>query len=203
MPTLPFVFDDVTISAGDEQYGALVLTPAAPMVIDRRRRERLQSLPPLNDVDRAILRRVNGRQDTPILIMRAADDDGTRLWSFDPSFTEVEVEETGVELVRSLMPLYRRFVASGIALFVHSDWGERELPPMRRGLARLSEQVDESADPAVRRLDEWVLRNMLLYSSLSFSHVTQSLIPGHMRLLERRRLRARQLLDDVPPAAID
>lgn len=204
MSQLPFVFDDIRVTANEREFGALVLTPASPMVIDTRRRDRLKEMPPLNEVDRAILDRVRGRgDDTPMLIMRAADDSGKRLWSFDPSFTDDEVEETGAELVRSLMPLYRRFLASGITLFVHADWGERELSPMRRGVARLSENLDPDEDGAVRRLDEWLLRNMLLYSSLSFRHVTEVLLPEHMRLLERRQQRVRQLLEAVPPGAID
>jgi hypothetical protein len=92
------------------------------------------------------------------------------------------------------MPMYRKLLEIGIVLFVHSDWGHREIGPIRRGLRSLAADASNS-DDGNGPIDEWIVRNKLLYSSLSLDHVVRKLLPAHLRLLERRQERARRLFE--------
>jgi len=156
-------------------------------------------------VDRRILARVRKRSaNTPIMIMRGIDDSGDALWRFDADFGDAELEQAGRIFVGSLLPLYRRLLAAGIVLFVHAHWGERETPPLRRGIAQLVSELKASPeDLAVHDLDHWILKNMLLFSSLSMLHVAQNLLPDHLSLLERREHRIHALLARVPAQALE
>jgi hypothetical protein len=196
----PFEFEEVRVSASGLQCGALVMAPRSRMLIDAARRDRLRGDPALSEADRTIVGRVRSRgDDVPILIMRGANDLGERLWEFDAAFSDDELEEVGRLLTRALLPLHRRFLCSGIILFVHTEWGVRETPPMRRAVASLAHELQASApaNTALRDLDLWILRNMLLFSSLSAKHVVQSLLPAHLRLVSHRK---RQIADLVARA---
>lgn len=196
---LPFDFDHVVVETEGFACGVLVMTPRRPTLLGPAQREHLRSVPPLSEVEQTILDRIAARpEETPILILRGADDEGRSLWSFDPSFDEQELEETGLVFSRAVMPFYRGLLDRGVVLFVHSDWGYREIGPIRRGLNALADQVGTSStNAAVAAIDEWIVRNMLLYSSLSLQHVLQRLLPTHLRLLERRGDRVRRLFDRV------
>ena len=167
------------------------------MVVDADWRARLEDGPAkLGPVDRGILERVRAEGgNAPILILRAANESGQRLWSFAEEFEASELVDVASSLVSNLMLLYRELVRLGIVLFVHTDFGTRELMPMRRGVERLLDQIVGSDGPlGLRELDAWILRNMLLYSSLRFEHVTTQLLPAHLALLERRGARAAGLM---------
>ncbi len=197
----PFGFDHVVVASEGFSCGALVMTPRAPTVLGPAQREHLRSVPPLSEIEQSILDRIAARPEgTPILILRGADDDARRLWSFDPSFGEQDLEEAGLIFSRAVMQFYRGLLHRGVVLFVHSDWGSREIGPIRRGLDALADQVSTSCtDGAAAAIDEWIVRNMLLYSSLSLQHVLQRLLPTHLRLLERRGDRVRRLFGRVGP----
>ncbi|MCR9165184.1 MAG: hypothetical protein ACE37F_36890 [Nannocystaceae bacterium] len=196
---VPFDFDHVVVETEGFSCGVLVMTPQERTVLGEAQREHLRSVPPLSEVEQAILDRIAERpKETPILIIRGADDEGRSLWSFDASWNDEELEETGLVFSRAVMPFYRGLLDRGIVLFVHSDWGFREIGPIRRGLNALADQVSTSStDGAVAAIDEWIVRNMLLYSSLSLTHVVERLLPTHLRLLERRGDRVRRLFDRV------
>lgn len=197
-----FEFEEVRVSSASVECGALIMTPRARMVIDDAKRERLRGDPELNEADRWIIGRVRERgPDVPILIMRGADENGQRLWEFDPKYSEAELEDLGRLLCRALLPLYRRFLCSGIILFVHTEWGARETPPMRRGIARLAEELVDTRPPNMhlRELDLWILRNMLLFSSLSTTHVIDTLLPAHLRLVGHRKRQVADLVARVRP----
>lgn len=199
---LPFDFDHVTVETEGFSCGVLVMTPRRQTVLGAEQREHLRSAPPLSEVEQTILDRIAARPEgTPILILRGADDAGKSLWSFASSFDEQELEEAGLIFSRAVMPFYRGLLDRGIVLFVHSDWGFREIGPIRRGLNALADQVSTSSADASVAIDEWIVRNMLLYSSLSLQHVLQRLLPTHLRLLERRGDRVRRLFDRVESAA--
>jgi len=101
------------------------------------------------------------------------------------------------------MPMYRRLLGRGIVLFVHSDWGPRELGPIRRGLDLMAARLDDDERSAQPTLDSWITRNMLQYSSLSLRHVLDKLLPSHVALLWRRAERARRLVEAVPEGTLD
>ncbi len=200
----PFVFEQVRVSSTQRNCEALLMTPRTRTVFGEQRRAALRDTR-LSPVEQGILSRVATRpNNTPILILRGADDFGNRLWEFDPNFDDQQLEETGRAFSRSVMPLYRQLVAHGIVLFVHADWGNREIPPIRRGLAQLADDLGTThSDPAVSALDEWVIRNVLLYSSLSLRHVIEKLLPEHLSLLARREARAARLVEALPRGILD
>lgn len=202
----PFDFEEVRVASAALECGALVMTPRSPMVIDAARRDRLRGDPALSDGDRLIIARVRDRSDdVSILIMRGADEAGARLWQFDTAFDEDELEDVSRLLIRALLPLHRRFLCSGIILFVHSEWGARETPPMRRAIARFANELQNHGQlgAAMRDLDLWILRNMLLFSSLTTRHVIESLLPDHLRLVSHRKRQVADLVARARPELED
>lgn len=141
--------------------------------------------------------------NTPILIIRGGTDEGGRLWSFDPSFDDAELEENGRIFSTSVMPMYRELLARGVVLLTHSDWGHSEIGPIRRGLDGLGKDLHLTGQhPALSAVDEWIIRNMLLYSSLSLRHVLDRLLPPHLGLLAHRQQGTKRMLDRLPPGAL-
>lgn len=201
---LPFVFDHVQVSSQTQSCGVLVMTPREPTVFGAQRRAAVEGTSRISPVEQKILAAVEARpSNTPILILRGGIEDGTRLWSFDPDFDEEELEETGRVFSRSVMPLYREFLARGVVLFAHSDWGYREIGPIRRGLDALGKDLHLTGQhPAVSAVDEWIIRNMLLYSSLSLRHVLDKLLPPHLSLLARREQGTKRMLGRLPPGTL-
>lgn len=197
----PFVFEHVQVSSEAQSFGVLIMTPREPTVFGAKRRAMVEGTSRISPVEKTLLDAVDARPDnTPILILRGGSDDGRRLWSFDPDFDDDELEETGRVFSRSVLPLYRGFLARGVVLFAHSDWGDRAIGPIRRGLDALADEVQRGEqDPALAALDEWIIRNMLLYSSLSLRHVLDRLLPPHLGLLARREQRTRRMLARLPP----
>ncbi len=200
----PFLFDHVTVSSQAQSCGVLVMTPHAPTVFGAQRRAAVEGTSRISPVEARILDAVDARpENTPILILRGGADDGTRLWGFDPSFGEQELGRTGRIFCRSTMPLYRQFVARGIVLFFHSDWGHREIGPIRHGLDALAEELPGSGQhPSLSALDEWIIRNLLLFSSLSLRHVLDRLLPLHLSLLGLRQQSTSRILGRLVPGAL-
>lgn len=201
---LPFVFDHVQVSSETHSCGVLIMTPRVPTVFGAKRRAAVEGTSRISSVERRILQAVEERpSNTPILILRGGTDDGTRLWSFDPSFDDEELEETGSVFSRAVVPLYREFLARGVVLHAHSDWGYREIGPIRRGLDALGRDLSLTGQhPSISAVDEWIIRNMLLYSSLSLRHVLDKLLPAHLSLLARREQRTQRMLGRLPPGTL-
>lgn len=200
----PFLFEHVHVSSESQSYGVQVMTPREPTVFGAQRRASVEGTSRISPVEEVILDAVDARPDnTPILILRGGTEDGRRLWSFDPDFDDEELEETGRVFSRSVLPLYRGFLARGIVLFVHSDWGDRAIGPIRRGLDALADDVGVAGqEPALAAIDEWIIRNMILYSSLSLRHVLDRLLPPHLGLLARREQRTKRMLARLPPGSL-
>jgi len=200
----PFLFDHVQVSSGAQSCGALIMTPRKPTVFGEERRASVKGTSRVNAVEQGILDRIDARpENTPLLILRGGADDGTRLWSFDSKFDEDELEETGAIFCRSVIPMYRQLLVRGIVLFAHSDWGHRELAPIRRGLRTLAEELQSTQQhPTLAAVDEWIFRNMLLFSSLSLRHVLDRLLPPHLSLLARRRQGTARMLGRLDPSVL-
>lgn len=199
----PFAFREVLVDALEAQCNALVMTPTEPLVFDRERLDRVARSTDLSPVEREIAATVRGRSpNTPVMIM-AGEADGQRLWEFDTSFTNAELRWAGGAFVTALLPLYRRFAAAGIVVFAHAQWCPRQSVHLRQGIDQVAAGRQRTAAlPAVAALDHWILRNMLLYSTLSTEHVTGTLLPRYMPLLARREQRLQALLKDVPDSFI-
>lgn len=179
---------------------ALVMTPAKRTVMGRERLGRIAESPSLSDVERRMLERIEARTPgTPILVLNASVGDES-LWRFDPTFDEDELLTVGSQFVASLLPFYRRVVAAGIVSFAHVGWRPNDLVPLRLGLASLAKSLKtRDTDPGLRALDEWIVKNLLLYSSLVLPHFVSVLLPQHLTLLARRRERCRELVSRVRP----
>jgi hypothetical protein len=175
----------------------MVITPKARMVIDRARLDRVGKSSSLSPVEEWLVEEASRRGDgARVVLFRAANSQNERLWEFDRSFDDVELQEAGVIMTRALLPLHRALLASGVVLMVHTDWGRRESYAMRHGVHALTGEVTrpDYEGGASRRVDEWILRNMLMHVALSLHHVIERLLPAQMGLIERRWSRVIQLL---------
>lgn len=198
---LPFTFEQRHVRFRSGRTGALVMTPRQPTVFGQDRLDAVRRCPGLSAAKEGMLCRIEDREsNTPILILRATDDDGSRLWEFDPDFSAEELAGVARDFVQSLLPFYRRVARSGIVLFVHSGWRSRDLATLRETVAVTSKSRALSiAEEGLGRLDAWIVRNMLMYSSLSLDHVLEQLLPDHLGLLSRRKKRANDLLGAIGP----
>ena len=69
----------------------------------------------------------------------------------------------------------------------------------------LADEIGRSplADAPTQRADQWILRNMLFHFALPLERIVDSVLPGHLRLLEARAARMRELIGRLPAEAID
>ena len=76
---------------------------------------------------------------------------------------------------------------------------------MRHGVTSLADEIGRSpeAGAPTQRADQWILRNMLFHFALPLERIVASVLPGHLRRLEGRAARMRELIDRLPPSAID
>jgi hypothetical protein len=206
MPNMPFNVEEYPMQHVGVRQVAVVITAKNAMVVGRERIQRLRRPTGMNDVDRWLLEQAASRADrAKVVLFRAVNNDGDRVWQFDPSLNDNELEEGGYVLTRALLPLHRRVLASGMVLMVHTDWGLRECYAMRHGVRKLKAELQKSAgkaDPVVEA-DRWILSNMLLHVALSMNHVVTELLPGHLAMLERRRVFLKTLVASLPASAID
>ena len=191
----PFSVSDVSFGPS-RQRSAMVVTPKVPMVIDQARLDRAGKSSSLSPVEEWLVEEARCRGDgARVLLFRAANSANERVWEFDRSFDEPELQKAGAIMTRALLPLHRALLRSGVVLMVHTDWGRRESYAMRHGVRALTEEVTRSSyGSATRRVDEWILRNMLMHVALSLNHVTQKLLPAQIGLIERRWPRVIDLL---------
>jgi hypothetical protein len=200
---LPFDIQDLDLRQGTTKHGAVVIVPRTPMFVGSERLARLQGAPSVNQVERALIAEVK-RRGVRVVLFRGMNDEGRRVWEFDPAFDEHELENAGVVMSRALLPLHRRLMAAGVMIMVHTDWGRRESGCMRHGIATLLRQYENVAH--LSPLDEahrWLLTHMLLYVSLDHRHVIESLLPSHLTLIDRRWPRVRELVAKIPAEEID
>jgi hypothetical protein len=176
------------------------------MVLGPERLERWREPTSLSPGDRLLIeetRRRRGR--VHIGAIRARNELGECVWSFDPNLTGTQVEELGYLLTCVLLPVHRRMLANGVAVFAHTEWGTLECYAMRQGVRRLLAELRAHPHPdaALTEIDLWILRNMLFHFSLSLQHVTTHLLPHQIRLLERRWDHVSELLTKLPSHFVD
>jgi hypothetical protein len=204
---MPFVIEDVELRHQEQRQNAIVITPRKQMVLGRDRIQRLKGPTSLNKVDRWLIAQAEARRGRArVVLFRACNTLNERVWQFDPSLSDAELEEAGYLLTCALVPFHRRLLAVGIVLMVHTDWGVRECYAMRHGVrAREKELLSkiEGAPSLVNQVDAWVLNNMLLHVALSLKHVTERLLPMHLGMVERRWAQVLPLLGRLPNSTID
>ena len=140
-----------------------------------------------------------------MILFRAVNAQGERVWQFDPDLSDEELAEGGYVLTRALLPFHRRLLKSGMALMVHTDWGLRECYAMRHGVRRLKTELKRGPGPhdPVIEADHWVLSNMLLHVALSMDHVITELLPTHLAMIDRRLTFLKTLTASLPASAVD
>ena len=202
---MSFVITELEIPVAGVRHPAMVVTPPAPMVVDRKRLEAVRGLERVNDVEKRILKECEQRKGRcHVAIFRGVTSSGQIGWSFDPSFDERELGEAGFVMTRALLPLHRRMLANEILLFVHSEWGDRECLAMRKGVELAIEDASSRSDsdsPLVRA-DLWILKNMLFHFALPMDRIIESVLPPHLRMMHTRLPRVRTLVAELPKASI-
>jgi hypothetical protein len=171
------------------------------MVVGRERIERLRNAGDVNDVERDLIRRVLQHEHVRVVLFRAVDEDGRRVWELDQGLSESELEDAGLVMTRALLPLHRRLMAGGVMLMVHTDWGLRDCHAMRHGVRTMGRSLAQRTTP-LEVADHWLLTHMLLHLALPFERVATSWLPGHLALIDRRWTRMREIVARLPPEAI-
>lgn len=202
----PFRISETTVKSDNTLHPVLVITPRAPMVLGVERIEALRKVPGLSPADRYLIEQTRKRgHRVHLAVFRAANDAGERLWSFDPQLSSSQVEELGYLVTKGLLPVHRRMMANGVALLAHTEWGTRECYAMRCGVRRLLTELEQQPHPsaALTDVDRWVLRNMCFHFALGFEHVTKSLLPNQIPMIERRWARVSELVTKLPRNFLD
>lgn len=202
---MPFAIDQQVVRHGSAEQGVMVITPKSAMTVGRKRIDDLRKPTGISSVERWLIEQARQRGPSGrIILFRAVNDAGERVWQFDPSLAESELEEGGYVLSKALLPFHRRLLASGVVLMVHTDWGLRECYAMRSGGQRALVDIEglPAGDPT-READRWVLTHMLLHAALNLDHIVKTLLPDHLNMVERRWPRVRELVARLPASAID
>lgn len=202
---MSFVISELEIPVAGVRHPAMVVTPPAPMVVDRKRLEAVRGSDSVNEVEKRILRECEQRKGRcHVAIFRGVTASGQVSWSFDPRFDERELGEAGYVMTRALLPLHRRMLANEILLFVHSEWGERECIAMRKGVELAIEEAmaRPDVDTPLVRADLWILKNMLFHFALPMERIIDSVLPPHLRMMHTRLPRVRTLVAELPKASI-
>ncbi len=204
---MPFNIHDVELKQDGLTHRAVVITPKRPMVLGRERIERLRGPTSLNDVDRWLIEQTARREGrNRVILFRAKNERGERVWQFDPELSDAELADAGYLLSYALVPFHRRLLNKGVVLMVHTDWGVRECYAMRSGVRRLERELSDGgpgAEAPLREIDRWLLNNMLLHVALSLEHVTERLLPHHLTMIDRRWHQLQPLLAELPRHAVD
>lgn len=186
-------------------HRVMVITPKSPMVIGQKRIDDLRKPSGISRVERWLIDQARkGGASAQIVLFRAVNDAGERVWQFDPSLSQANLEDGGYVMSKALLPFHRRLMASGVVLMVHTDWGIRECYAMRTGVERAFDEQESSSEAnPTRAADRWVLRHMLLHAALDLDHILRSLLPKHLTMVERRLSRVRELVARLPADEIN
>jgi hypothetical protein len=202
---MPFVVTEATVGSGVAARQVMLITPTRPMVVGRKRIDALRHSTGVSRVERWLIEQSRPRGAAArIVLFRAVNDAGERLWQFDPALSDPDLQDGGLVMSRALLPFHRRMMASGVVLIVHTDWGLRECYAMRSGVQKALQDLSGSPDnDPTREADRWLLSHMLLHAALDLNHVLKTLLPAHLLMVERRWPRVRELVARLPASAID
>src|SRR6187401_905640 len=144
--SMPFLIEELPIRHEALVHKAIVITPKNPMVLGRERIEGLRGSTSLNRVDRWLIdQAVQRAGKSRMILFRACNRLGERVWQFDPSLSDSELEEAGYLLTCALVPFHRRLLNAGVVLMVHTDWGVRECYAMRHGVRKFENELSANA----------------------------------------------------------
>jgi hypothetical protein len=202
---MPFDVTEQAVPRGTGLHRVTVITPKSATIVGRKRLNALRRPTGISRVERWLIDQARqGGSSARILLFRAVNGAGERVWQFDPALGDADLEEAGYVMSMALLPFHRRLMASGVVLMVHTDWGLRECYAMRSGVKRALDEMSISQDSnPTRDADRWVLSHMLLHAALDLVHVVDSLLPAHLTMVERRWPRVCELVARLPASAID
>jgi hypothetical protein len=190
----PFSIVDARVRTNKGPASVMVVTPKNRMVVDHARLDRLSKPAGLSPVEMWLIEQARLRgEGARVVLFRAVNEYGERVWEFDPSFTDSDLEQGGTIMTRALLPFHRGLLESGVVLMVHTDWGFRESYAFRHGVRVLAEQLSLSRSDD-NELDRWILGKMLMHVALKLDHVVRTLLPAHMGLLQQRVDRVAEML---------
>jgi hypothetical protein len=196
----PFELSQVPIVDQRDKGLATVLTPKNAMVFDWNKLNRIKVATGLSPVEQWIVERAAREPDNAgIIILRAVNSAGQRVWLFDPGFDNETLAEAGYVLTKALLPFHRALAKAGVVLMVHSDWGDRESYGLRHGVWRCIDEMSQRTEPgAESELDLWVVKNMVHHMSLPLDHVVKNVLPPHLAMIRRRSARAQSVFRTKP-----
>lgn len=169
------------------------------MVTGRERIQRLRDAANLSEVELRTIDFIASRREfNDVVFFCGRDGAGRRVFQFDPDLTEDERLEGARVLSRALLPFHASLLAVGVVQMVHADWTVPDCYAMRTAAQRLTADLDAQAHRTpVQELHRWIHKSMLLHTSLKLSHLIEDLLPGHLRLLEHRRIQIEGLVGVV------
>jgi len=196
---MPFSITDERVRTTKGAATVMVVTPKNRIVVDHGRLDRLSKPTGLSPVEVWLIEQARLRgEGARVVLFRAVNANGERVWEFDPSFTESDLEKGGTIMTRALLPFHRGLLEAGVVLMVHTDWGFRESYAFRHGVRMLTEQLSLSARTADSQVDRWILGNMLMHVALKLDHVLKNLLPAHIGLVQQRADRVAEMLRAKP-----
>ncbi len=200
-------FSEIEITSEDHRWRALVVAATVPVILDREKLLALRQDTAAGPIDRMILQKVRTSDRFDLIIFRGRSE-GTGCWTFSPDLTPAEQDELGYLLTKSQVQTYRRFLAAGLLAIIHVEFDTNVIDAFRSGTDRLLGELELSlnggtAPSRIAAADRWSLRHLTFYFGLSFERAVQSALPGRLRLLGPGVARMRELVESLPPAAID
>jgi hypothetical protein len=192
---VPFSIADERVRTPKGATKVMVVTPKNRVVVDHARLDRLSKPTGLSPVEMWLIEQARLRgEGARVVLFRAVNANGERVWEFDPSFAERDLEQGGTIMTRALLPFHRALLEAGVVLMVHTDWGFRESYAFRHGVRVQIEQLSLSARNADSEIDRWILGNMLMHVALKLEHVLKNLLPAHIGLVKQRADRVAEML---------
>lgn len=176
-------------------------TPSAPVLLGRADLERMREVFEPSPRDLEILEQLRARErPADVFVFQSqALDGGAGSWYFEKDLSEDETAELGFQIVRSHRFLNRGLVDAGISMGIGAAKGYRELTALRAGGQRLLEelaaQARDASGPDKLRIeaDLYLVRHLMVFTSLNLPSLLRGVIPDKLPLCERRATTFREL----------
>lgn len=179
----------------------LCVTPAAPIIFGREDLRRMSAATGPSPRDTEILDRLRRRkQPADVFVFQSqALGGGPGCWKFDPELSDEEAEEMGYHIVRAHRFVHRGLVDAGINMAIGAAKGYRELAALRSGTQRFAQTLSREAehlhgaDRLVCEADLFLVRHLMVFTSLNVTSLVCGVIPDKLPLCERRAPKFREL----------
>jgi hypothetical protein len=200
----PFRFVERGIETRNGPRVALVVEPTIQMRLGEERLAALRKQTGWSEVDREIAVAAQSRAGrVQIMLFRGKSAKGEGTWDMDPDMPDASLDELGYRLAKTQLPTYRRLLASGVFMHVHTDLTAHTATALQRGADRLVRELALSGpDAAVRRVDRWIVQHLTFFFTLGTDKVLTDILPDQVPLFEQRLPRIREMVATLPAASI-